>query len=226
MTSLQGRSSWVESVLYAGLGVVLLAGVGVAAYDEQFYEMRYVPEDGLVEYTTAFFLFLVALLALWRLMHNRSGKTVWFGAMMVFTTVLFLFGAGEEISWGQRVIGFESTEFFQQNNGQAETNLHNLVVGETKINKIIFGQLLTLVLVLYFLVGPFWYARSERFQQLADRFYVPIPRWHHSLGFAAVALATVLIASGKRAELSEFGLSVLLFLVVWRPRNANIFARG
>lgn len=226
MTSVQSSLSRIEGVLYAILGGVMLAGVAIAAYDEQLYVTRFVPEDGLIEYATACFLLIVAVMSVWRLAFNRTGKAVWFSIMMLFTAVLFLFGAGEEVSWGQRIFGFESTEFFQQNNGQAETNLHNLVVGETKINKIIFGQLLTLVLVLYFLAGPFFYARSERFQRLIDKFYIPAPQWHHALGFGAVVLATILIASGKRAELSEFGLSMLLFLVVWRPCNAVLFARG
>jgi hypothetical protein len=39
-------------------------------------------------------------------------------------------------------------------------------------------------------------------------------------------IATVLIADGKRAELSEFALSILLFLIVLRPRNAVLFARA
>ena len=208
-----------EILFYVLLAGVLAVGVGIAAYDPVMYVNWYVPEDGVIEYATAGFLLAVAVISLWRLLVCREGKTVWFTVMMVFTAVLFTFGAGEEVSWGQRIFGFESNAFFQENNDQAETNLHNLMVGETKINKIIFGQLLTLVLVLYFLIGPFFYA-------LVDRFYIPVPAWHHMLGFGVALIATVLIADGKRAELSEFALSILLFLIVLRPRNAVLFARA
>ena len=225
MTSARSSLTKAAIGLYAILVVVMMLGIGIAAYDEPLYVNWFVPEDGPIEYATAGFLLFVTAMAMWRLMFNRIGKTAWFRVMMVFTAALFLFGAGEEVSWGQRIFGFESNVFFQQNNDQAETNLHNLMVGDTKINKIIFGQLLTLVLVLYFLIGPFFYARSDRFLQLVDRFYIPAPDWHHALGFGFALVTTLLIASGKRAELSEFALSMLLFLIVWRPRNAALFDR-
>ena len=40
--------------------------------------------------------------------------------------VLFVFGAGEEISWGQRVFGVETPAGLAAVNVQGETNLHNL----------------------------------------------------------------------------------------------------
>jgi hypothetical protein len=38
----------------------------------------------------------------------------------------FMVCAGEEISWGQRVFGWETPENFAESNEQGETNLHNL----------------------------------------------------------------------------------------------------
>lgn len=35
----------------------------------------------------------------------------------------------EEISWGQRIFGFETPELLQRYNLQKETNIHNLLVG-------------------------------------------------------------------------------------------------
>ena len=40
--------------------------------------------------------------------------------------LIFIFGAGEEISWGQRIFNVESSEYFLENNAQGETNLHNM----------------------------------------------------------------------------------------------------
>ena len=36
------------------------------------------------------------------------------------------FAAGEELSWGQRLFGFEPPELFLEENFQQELNLHNL----------------------------------------------------------------------------------------------------
>lgn len=47
---------------------------------------------------------------------------------MLMAGILFFFIFGEEISWGQRIIGIESGEFFKESNIQGETNLHNLKV--------------------------------------------------------------------------------------------------
>lgn len=38
----------------------------------------------------------------------------------------FLFRAGEEASWGQHALGFESPRWFRNWNGQRETNFHNV----------------------------------------------------------------------------------------------------
>lgn len=215
----------VEIAIYVVLALVLAIGIAIAAIDEALYVNWFVPEDGVIEYATAGFLLLVSGMSIWRLVFNREDKSAWFAASMLFMAILFFFGAGEEISWGQRIFDFQSSEFFLENNGQGETNLHNLMVGDTKINKVIFGQFLTLALLLYFLVGPYFYARSEGLRRIIDGLFIPVPDWHHSLGFVLALIATALIASGKNAELSEFALSILLFLIVWHPRNANLFER-
>jgi hypothetical protein len=41
---------------------------------------------------------------------------------------VFFLGAGEEISWGQRIFGIETPEAWAEVNVQRETNLHNLEV--------------------------------------------------------------------------------------------------
>jgi hypothetical protein len=53
--------------------------------------------------------------------HNR--KTVILMILGIAAGLFFLFG--EEISWGQRVFGFDSFGIFKQYNYQHETNLHN-----------------------------------------------------------------------------------------------------
>lgn len=47
---------------------------------------------------------------------------VWFGAF----TIGCIYVAGEEISWGQHIFGWESGDFFKLYNEQSETNLHNI----------------------------------------------------------------------------------------------------
>jgi hypothetical protein len=53
----------------------------------------------------------------------------WLVPFIFFVFVLlFLFGAGEEISWGQRVFGFQTPESLTSINRQNELTLHNLEI--------------------------------------------------------------------------------------------------
>jgi hypothetical protein len=57
--------------------------------------------------------------------------------------------AGEEISWGQRIFGWATPDFFRENNIQGETNFHNM---DTQLfqNILYFGGWLLLVALPFF----------------------------------------------------------------------------
>ena len=76
-------------------------------------------EDGFFENATVI-VSLVAVLCFISL--YRRFTPVW-----ILALVWFVF-AMEEISWGQRIFGWDSHEMFAQINYQNETNLHNLAV--------------------------------------------------------------------------------------------------
>ena len=76
-------------------------------------------EDQIVEWTT-FWLFLAA--GLFGLRRAVQRRRVFDGLVALFC----VFVAGEEISWGQRLIGYAAPEFFLRANVQQEVNLHNL----------------------------------------------------------------------------------------------------
>ena len=77
-------------------------------------------------------------LSLWR--RGQHGAA----ALTAVYALIFFMAAGEEVSWGQRIIGWESGEFFLQHNKQEETNLHNLMVGDVHLTKSLFGPVLTI----------------------------------------------------------------------------------
>jgi hypothetical protein len=58
--------------------------------------------------------------------------------------LVLLLMAGEEISWGQRVLHWSTPEFFLDNNSQRETNFHNLATQWFQ-NALYFGGWLLLV---------------------------------------------------------------------------------
>ena len=59
-----------------------------------------------------------------------------------FALVAFL-GAMEEISWGQKIFHFQSSEYFIEHNYQKETNLHNFIPAEL-FSSIIYSSIYAL----------------------------------------------------------------------------------
>lgn len=218
-----GKLLRLEIIAYCVLACTIAAGIVISRVNEDVFRNIFVVEDGLIEYITSVFLFCAAVLSFYRLFTQASGKGVWFIISTLSMGLLFFFGAGEEISWGQRIFGFETGDFFAENNAQKETNLHNLVVGGVKMNRLIFGKLLTVCLAIYFLIIPAVCKSKPSFRALFDRLYCPLPRYHHSIAFVLGGLAILLVESEKRGELNEFSLSILFILVISRPLNAEIY---
>jgi hypothetical protein len=88
-------------------------------------------EDGPIEQATAIFFFVTfcCFLGAWRLRAAEpepggapGGRRIFF---LLLALLMFLC-AGEEISWGQRIFGWQTPAPWAAHNAQSETNLHNL----------------------------------------------------------------------------------------------------
>jgi len=80
-------------------------------------------EDHLLENMTAIFFFAASILLIVKFFHPGMYYRWW----LLFVAALFFFIAMEEISWGQRIIGWSTPETFSEFNYQNETNLHNIL---------------------------------------------------------------------------------------------------
>lgn len=215
----------IEKTAYLILGLIALLGIYLGISNEVYFDTRFAQEDGPVEWGTTVMLFGVFALSLYRLVTlGAKKKILWRIGTFIFA-LLFFFAAGEEISWGQRIFSVESSEFFLKNNAQGETNLHNLMIGETKINKIIFSQLLFLVMFLYLLVAPVLYRKQEWFKKLADNFAVPIVEWHHTIAFLVTTVMVALNPADRKWEVYELAFGVIFLLVFIKPLNRSIFEK-
>lgn len=80
-------------------------------------------EDGPVEYSTVivyFAAFFISVLILRSLKNDKK----FFILYLVFS-IGFILVAMEEMSWGQRIVGFDNPDWFPENR-QKETSLHNI----------------------------------------------------------------------------------------------------
>lgn len=90
-------------------------------------------EDGPLEYATAInFLFSGSLLSYlaWRQVARKRPRDHRNAAMLFAISLMMLFVGFEEISWAQRILGFETPDSLKSINIQGEFNVHNIVTRE------------------------------------------------------------------------------------------------
>lgn len=86
-------------------------------------------EDGWVESTGAVALAAAGLLFLTAGIRPRYGPDPWprvARVSLLMLGIMFLFGAGEEVSWGQRHVDAEGPRRLVEANAQGEWTVHNL----------------------------------------------------------------------------------------------------
>ncbi|MFV0593632.1 MAG: hypothetical protein ACK5M7_19830 [Draconibacterium sp.] len=208
----------ITDIIVFGIIVWFIAYAKVKSLDGFETFLYVVREDGWVEYLTALFLLLSAIvLGINAVKAIRRGdkKQILFYSL---ACLVLIFGLGEEISWGQRIFGIQSGEYFLEHNYQSETNLHNLKFGNIDLNKLIFSKLMFYALVFYFILLPLLTWKVKAFRKLVVDFGVPIPQLHYIIVLLIANITIpVLINMKKESELHELALAGILFLVFLNP---------
>ena len=216
------RLSAIEIIILTLAAVAIATGILLFYTDVARFE-QYVKEDGIAEWLTVAGLLSGSFVCLSRFVGLLGKKSGWFLLVTLGLALFLFFAAGEEISWGQRIFGLKTPEYFQQHNAQQETNLHNLVVSGVKLNKLIFSILLVGMLAVFLLIVPLLYQKNRTARKFLDKSAVPVPQFYQVLAFITVFILTTLIRHGKNAELLECCGALLFFLIVRYPKNREIF---
>lgn len=82
-------------------------------------------EWGVHETLQVLVIFLAMIVAVSCVLRTRWGEQKWLGLWAALAALCCLYVTGEEISWGQHVFYWETSESWQAVNDQGETNLHN-----------------------------------------------------------------------------------------------------
>lgn len=213
----------IEKLIYHLVALSAIFGLLLCIQNKLYYEGVYAREDGYLEYLTVYALFLSAQTCILRFFRLFKKKEKLFLFCTLCAAAIFLFGAGEEISWGQRIFNIESTEYFVQNNSQGEMNLHNLVVEGKKVNKIIFGTGLGIVVAMYLLLLPVLYRKKNQLKLWVDKLGIPVAKNHHILAYILLFATVSLIPSSKRGEVLELGGCMIFYLMLSFPLNQENF---
>ena len=155
-----------EKIVFAIVFAIIIGGAIFSHIDLRSFEDHMVREDGPVEWLTVVALLMGSILCLYRAYILKPFRPAFFRLCLFGMAAIFFFGFGEEISWGQRIFGIESPKFFKTYNSQQETNLHNLIIGEFKTNRVIFGTGLGIMVATYFLIIPYFYRKKIPVQKV------------------------------------------------------------
>lgn len=105
-------------------------------------------EDGPIEWATVIALMLLAIVVAKGLLPAPAALSKSKRLLGWALVALSVMAAGEEISWGQRILGFETGKTMARLNYQHETNLHNLIPAE------LFNGIIVFALGIGFVLAP------------------------------------------------------------------------
>ena len=199
---------------------ILIISVNFLFTDYKNLYLYLIKEDGIIEYSTAFFLLFSSIYLIYAFNKNKNQNQYKFGLLLF--SFSFFFGFGEEISWGQRIFDIESPFFFSENNLQNETNIHNLMIAGIEFNKWIFTYFSVFIFSIYFGLLPFIYKKIIFFRELFDKFSILIPRYEQSVIFL---ISTMLIYTTNNLRVSEIWeclFAVTIFSTCINPLNKRV----
>jgi hypothetical protein len=166
---------------------------------------RLLQEDGVLEWSTVFALLLAAgCFARAALRGARSGlRASWAPALL---SLFCAFVALEEISWGQRLIGYRPPVYFLEHNFQQELNVHNVASSFLRELVLIgvlgvWGSALPLLL------------RARRASELAQRLGLVAPPLALAPWFAAGLALYQIYPLPFTGEITELLLGIGMLLV-------------
>ena len=208
-----------EKLIVSFLIITVVIGIYFFYTNKDFYAYL-VQEDGVFENLTSIFLFLSSFYLFYFFISNIKLKSIWWKMGIIIMIIGLFFGAGEEISWGQRIFHIESSKFFNENNSQKETNLHNMIVDGVKLNKLIFSNLLSIIFSIYFLILPILWRKNNFIKKTINQFGIPIANNYQVIIFMISSLIIILSISNERKwEIWEYTFALTMFLIVLNPLN-------
>jgi len=167
-------------------------------------------EDLLGEWAQ-FWSLAIAMVVSCRLAMRRTHFRWFFGLLAASC----FYVAMEEISWGQRLLGFSSPEFFKTNNLQGETNLHNFLTGPYATTlKVALTYVMAGAMTAYGVLYPLalrWRFRLARW--VNDRGVAPPPLYLSPFFLVAAVLECAPFRFNE-AEVAELLVGIALALMV------------
>lgn len=107
------------------------------------YFMQIIKEDRLIENLQVLVLLVGSIVLTRQLIFFHKKFLKWEMVLVALVVSALTFFAGEEISWGQRILNIAPNEYLVENNTQKETTIHNLksIQWSVEVGYAIIGML-------------------------------------------------------------------------------------
>jgi hypothetical protein len=174
------RTQFLNGATIVMISIILLCIIFVALSGQYFNEsvlLWIAKEDGFIEQYTAVNFLIASLIS--AIIAKKERVRGWRITYTVFAVGFFLC-FGEEISWGQRIIGFQTPEIYQNINVQKEFNMHN-------IGGYFSDHLFILGVFIYGFVFPLLTWTSSFWLKLFDKIYLPIATLNLAVYFLIIS---------------------------------------
>lgn len=193
-----------------------IAAIGLIAMPFRRTYDRLAREDGVVEWLQVGVLLLLIVLLAGLARRFWSADRRRLAGFYGLAALACLFIAGEEISWGQRILGFGTPAVLDAINKQGETNLHNVGSVLKVVNLGLIG-VLTAAMVLPLLRWTVWHGRRPTIDRYA---LVPplalIPAFLFPFVYRVVRLLFLPDAGARITKYAEFAeLSFYVGLLIF-----------
>lgn len=174
------KENWLfQPPFYIIMVLYFVLGFSTLAWGSQWAASLY-PEDHYFENVGAISLFIASLISFYiflQAFRNRSNTKIHWFKLLVYLGLagLYFFGAGEEISWGQRIFHIQEPAELAEENVQHELNVHDLAIFEN--SKLLKADNIFTVFWLGFAVLiPLVSFLSIPFKKFAEQF-TPVVHW-------------------------------------------------
>src|SRR6266498_5710550 len=132
---MMSRNQWFSRpAFYIIMVFYCLLGYATLGWGEKWAASLF-PEDHYFENVGAISLFVASAISFYgfaRALKTRAITRIHWLKLLVYLGLglLYFFGAGEEISWGQRIFHIQEPASLAQENTQHELNIHDLAIFE------------------------------------------------------------------------------------------------
>lgn len=221
-TGMLQRLYVVISILYISI-LYLVIFIG-----EKQFVIKLGEEDGFIEsFGAVCFLMASIVFILLFLRSQRGNDFILFktpkNIFFLLLGLAFFFAAGEEISWGQRILHFETPELLDSVNMQDEFNIHNINIfhNEDVTDKkkpllallLNFNVIFNLFCLLYCGLIPVLSRFSKLFERLIKRINLPL---------VPISLGGIFVLVIFLLEITEWYVVDDLKTVVFEMKESNL----